>query len=54
MTQNDCPYGADKCPKVDELKEEMVAVKNKLNLIIAVLIALHGTEILGMLGVFGQ
>lgn len=45
-----CPYGANDCPKVQNLRKELESIHWKLNALIMVVIALHGAEIIAVLG----
>ena len=45
MTEKQCPYGADECPKVRELEESIRTISMKLDTLIAIFVILHATEI---------
>jgi len=62
---SECPYGASKCPKLiaaerevehlyESLKDQRQVLRaqdRKLNVIIAIMLAIHGIEILTAIGV---
>lgn len=45
-----CPYGANDCPKVQNLRQEVSNIHYKLNALIILVVALHGAEIIALLG----
>lgn len=51
MSEIHCPYGDEDCPKVKHHIEETERMSRKLDFLIIVVVALHGAEILAVLGV---
>lgn len=46
-----CPYGANDCPKVQNLRKEMDAIHWKLNALIMIVISLHGAELIALVNI---
>lgn len=49
MTENQCPYNDGVCPRVKEIMENNKSIEKKIDFLFCVIIALHGTEIAGLL-----
>ena len=43
---DDCPYGADECPKIYTLAKDLKSLKNMMFLITIVIVYYHGVEIM--------
>lgn len=46
---NECPYGADTCPKVEKLEDDIRHIKKTLYVVVIFLAAQFGTTFLGVL-----
>ena len=44
--KEECPYGAEACPKITELAKDMKSLKNMTFLITIVIVYYHGVEIM--------
>ena len=42
----ECPYGADECPKISTLAKDLKSLKNMTFLITIVIVYYHGVEIM--------
>lgn len=49
MKEKDCPYGAEDCPKLKNLKSEMKSVNRKIDVAIALILILHGAELMTLI-----
>ena len=45
-SSDDCPYGADECPKIYTLAKDLKSLKNMMFLITIVIVYYHGVEIM--------
>ena len=44
--EDDCPYGANECPKICALAKDLKSLKNMTFLITIVIVYYHGVEIM--------
>ena len=44
--KDECPYGADECPKITDLAKDLKSLKNMTFLITIVIVYYHGVEIM--------
>ena len=44
--KDECPYGADECPKITDLTKDLKSLKNMMLLITIVIVYYHGVEIM--------
>lgn len=49
VTKNDCPYGADTCPKVAKLEDDIRAIKRALYVVVLFLAGQFGTSFLSVI-----
>lgn len=45
-SSDECPYGADECPKITDLSKDLKSLKNMMFLITIVIVYYHGVEIM--------
>lgn len=50
MLQNECPYGAEECPKVAKLEDDVKSIKRLLWAVVIFLAAEFGTTFLAVVG----
>ena len=44
--KDDCPYGAESCPKITDLAKDLKSLKSMMLLITIVIVYYHGVEIM--------
>lgn len=45
-SSDDCPYGANECPKITDLAKDLKSLKSMMLLITIVIVYYHGVEIM--------
>lgn len=46
-----CPYGANDCPKLQETRAKIASIEWKLDILIMIVVLLHGAELAALIGV---